>query len=147
MSRQRFVTGRAAARAVGVITKPLESDIQVAVFDFLKTFPCYTGTTLWDYSYAVPNGTMFAGTPEQRAKYMNALKKQGFKKGVSDIVIAFPLHQYHGAYIELKRDKRSPIADEQITWRERMKSAGYFAEIAIGQDEAFDAIRRYWSGK
>jgi VRR-NUC domain. len=147
MARTRYVTGRAAARAVGLITKPLESDIQTAVFDLLKTFPVYTGMTLWDFSYAVPNGTMFAGTAEQRAKYMNALKKQGFKPGVSDIVIAFPLHGYHGAYIELKRDKRSPIRDEQITWRARMKTAGYFAEIVVGQDEAFDAVRRYWSGK
>lgn len=147
MSRQRYVTGRAAARAVGVITKPLESDIQATVFEFLKTIPTYTGMSLWDFSYAVPNGAMLAGSAEQRARYMNALKKQGFKNGVSDIVIAFPLHGYHGAYIELKRDKRSPISDDQTTWQSRMKTAGYFTAIAVGLDEALAAVRTYWSGK
>lgn len=147
MSKQRYVTGRAAARAVGLITTPLESEIQAAVFDYLANFPVNPRLTLQDFTYSVPNGVMFAGTPAQRAKYMNALKRQGFKPGVSDIVIAFPLHGYHGAYIELKRDKHSPIGDDQVTWRERMKSAGYFSEIAVGLDEALAAVRRYWSGK
>jgi hypothetical protein len=144
---QRTLTGRAASRAVGLTTKPLESDIQATVFEFMKTLPVFTQTTLFDYAYAVPNGTMLAGTPEQRARYMNALKKQGFKTGVSDIVIAIPLHGFHGAYIELKRDKRSPIKDEQIVWRERMKNVGYYATIAVGLDEALEAVRKYWSGK
>jgi len=147
MARQRTITGRAAARAVGLITNPLESDIQATVFEFLKTLSTPSGMTLWDFSYAVPNGTKFAGTPEQRAKYMNALKRQGFKTGVSDIVIAFPLHHWHGAYIELKRDKHSPISDDQVTWQSRMKSVGYFTAVTVGLDEALAAVRAYWSGK
>jgi len=36
--------------------------------------------------FAVPNGVAFYGTPEQKAKQMNRLKKEGLLKGVSDLI-------------------------------------------------------------
>jgi hypothetical protein len=49
------------------------------------------GAVLQDFSYMVPNGTQLAGGRTRRAQYMSSLKAQGFRPGVSDIVIAYPL--------------------------------------------------------
>jgi hypothetical protein len=147
MGRTRTTTGRAAtARATGLVTALYESDIQANVFELMKTLRLANGRSLHEYAYAVPNGSMLAGTPAQRARYMAALQKQGLKPGVSDIVIALPLGTYHGAYIELKRDKNSKTTQAQKDWRALMHDVGYFSRIAVGQDAAFAAVQEYWRG-
>lgn len=152
---------RPAARRVnrvGVIAIPLEKDQQQALFEWMGyvRVPISRGgakgviTPEWlpltDVAFAVPNGTSIAGTPEQRAKYMASLKRQGFKPGVSDIVIPFPTVAYHGLFIELKREKSSPVGDDQIAWRDRMRRLDYRAEIAVGFAEAKAVIEDYLRG-
>lgn len=79
---------------------------------------------------------------------MASLKKQGLKNGVSDIVIALPLHGYSGAYLELKRGKKEvrDIGDAQKAWLTRMGDVGYYAAIAAGIDEAIEHVTRYVRG-
>lgn len=79
---------------------------------------------------------MLAGSQAQRARYMNFLKTQGLKTGVSDIVIALPRGQYHGAYMELKRDASSRITPDQRGWIELMSAVGYCSAIVKGYDAA-----------
>jgi len=147
MGRTRTTTSRAAtARATGLVTTLYESDIQASVFDLMKTLRLSNGRSLHEYAYAVPNGSMLAGTPEQRARYMAALRKQGLKPGVSDVVIAIPLGGFSGAYIELKRDKISKTTQEQKDWCALMHDAGYFSRVVVGQDAAFAAVQEYWRG-
>lgn len=98
---------------------------------------------LSDIAFAVPNGTSIAGTPKQRAMYMASLKKQGFRVGVSDIVIPYPVLPHHGLFIELKRDKTSPVSDEQWAWRDLMRRLGYVAEVCVGFDAARSTITSY----
>lgn len=136
----KTVTGR-KARSVGAIL-PLESEVQKALFEFMATARIETGT-IGEYAFAVPNGTMFAGTAQQRSKYSNALKSQGLRPGVSDVVIALPRGQYHGAYIELKREKKSKVGDDQKIWLARVEAVGYYAALACGLDEAISHVRTY----
>ncbi len=145
MSRQKVQVGRKATHLTGVIA-PYESDIQAAAFEYMKTLRLPNGHALWDYAYAVPNGAMLAGDSAQRARMMNSMKRQGLKTGVSDIVIALPLDGFHGAYIEVKRNAKSPISDEQKAWSALMKSVGYYTRIVAGQDALFAAITDYWRG-
>ena len=102
---------------------------------------------LADYSYHVPNGVYIPGDAKRSAIIISKLKKQGFKKGVSDIVISFPLHGYHGAYIELKKDKKAPVTDEQKRWLERMQDVGYYTVLAVGLDAAIKCVQDYVAGK
>jgi hypothetical protein len=123
-----------------------ESQIQKDFWTYLGMIPVPEGGVLQDYSYAVPNGVWIPGDPKRSARLINSMKAQGFRPGVSDIVIALPRHGFHGAYLELKRDLKSPTSDEQLEWVRRMSRVGYFAEIAHGSADAMAAVQRYLSG-
>ncbi len=149
---------RTRSRSVGLVAVPLEKDQQAALFEWMEyvRVPVSRGgykgslTQEWlpltDVAFAVPNGTSIAGTPKQRAMYMASLKKQGFKPGVSDIVVPYPTVAYHGLFIELKREKSSPVSDAQVEWRDLMRRLDYRAEIAVGFDTAKAIIEEYLAG-
>ena len=159
-----------------------ESEVQKDCWAWLSTiFPRITGTAssdvnvlreprLQDYSYMVPNGTQLAGARNRRAQYMASLKAQGFKPGVSDIVIAYPTYRpgYHGqgggadefghfgAYIELKRHVsayrgpaaiKNAIRKEQRDWLELMSSVGYWAAVAYGFEDFKELVGLYLKGE
>lgn len=143
---------------VGLVAVPKEAKQQELLFEWMALirvpvfrargqFDVDPGTSDWmpltDIAFSVPNGTSIAGTRKQRAQYMAALKRQGFKTGVSDIVIPYPTVAYHGLFIELKREKSSRVTDDQITWRDRMRRLDYRAEIVIGWDAARAVILEY----
>ena len=154
------MAARRRVNPVGVKPQPKESKQQEALFEWMSfvRVPVFrlddagnhTALQDWvpltDLAYSVPNGTSIAGTPKQRAMYMQALKKQGFKVGVSDIVIPFPTVAHHGLYLELKRDKHSEVTKAQKDWRLLMRRLDYRAEIAIGQDAARAIIEDYLRG-
>lgn len=151
---------------------PLEVEVQKECWAWLQSIRL-TKTklaTLQDYSYMVPNGTQLAGSRNRRAAYMASLKAQGFRPGVSDIVIAYPTFQegYHGmgggadstghfgAYIELKRDPgaykgpkalRTALRPEQREWLDLMNMAGYYAVVAYGVDDFKRLVNSYLKGK
>ena len=151
---------------------PLEVDEQKACWAWLATVPSDdpSGRPLQNYAYMVPNGTQLAGARTRRAMYMASLKAQGFRPGVSDIVIAYPTYfeGYHGmgggsdsgghfgAYIELKRDRRaykgpaalkSALKPEQRDWLELMSSVGYWAAIAYGRNDFTTLVNSYLRGE
>lgn len=157
-TRKQNTSAARRVNRVGVVAIPLEKDQQAALFDWMSyvRVPVARGGAkgslaqewlpLTDFAFAVPNGTSIAGTPKQRAMYMASLKKQGFKTGVSDIVIPVPTVAYHGLFIEMKRDKSSPVSDDQIDWRDRMRRLDYRAEIAVGFDAAKVIVEDYLRG-
>lgn len=159
-SRRRSSTIRQRANPVGLKAIPKEAKQQEALFEWMALVRVPVARMdaagnlteiddwlpLTDIAYAVPNGTSIAGTPQQRAKYMNSLKKQGFKVGVSDIVIPFPTVARHGLYLELKRDKTAKVSEAQKAWRSLMRRLDYRAEIAVGFDEAKAIIEDYLRG-
>lgn len=135
----------------GLSVPPKEAEIQKACWSWLAVVKV-KGGKLQDFSYMVPNGTEIAGNYQGRARYMASLKAQGFRVGVSDLVIAYPVGDYHGAYIELKRDRKaykgpaavaSAIRPDQRDWLLLMRSVGYFTGIAYGSDEFQSLVRSY----
>lgn len=143
--------------------QPLESAEQRAAWAWLYDVPAphpdgvfHGGSRLQDFCYMVPNGTQLAGTGKRRAIQMSNLKAQGLRPGVSDLVLAYPVHGYHGAYIELKRDResyggpaaiKSAIRPEQIEWLTRMRSVGYWVAVAYGAEEFKTYVQMYLDGK
>lgn len=95
---------------------------------------------LIDFTYMVPNGIKLGF---EAGRYMNFLKAQGLKSGVSDIVIALPVGPYHGAYMEFKRDDKSPVSDNQQEWLDLMASVGYYSGVVRGFDAAVKFTMEY----
>ena len=150
-ARSKNPASKRRVNPVGAVAVPLEKDQQAALFEWMA-YICVPleGVPSWlplsDIAFAVPNGTSIAGTPKQRAMYMASLKKQGFKPGVSDIVIPYPVLANHGLFIELKRDKTSPVSDAQWEWRDLMRRLNYKAEVCVGFDAARSTIQSYLDG-
>lgn len=95
----------------------------------------------YDYTYHVPNGG-------QRSKATAAaLKGQGVKAGVSDLVVALARGGYHGLYLEFKATPpdHAALADSQREWLGKVEQQGYCAVLARGLDEAKAVIREYMS--
>jgi hypothetical protein len=120
-----------------------ENRIQARLFDLMLSLTTEDGFNVRAHAFAVPNGMQIAGGPKSRGKYMNAMKERGLTPGVSDVVLALPRGPYHGAYLELKRDKSSAVSEEQLQFRERMERQGYYAVIACGWDETIGHLSRY----
>ncbi len=139
----------------------LEAGEQRAAWKWLESIPVRSGPpmewqTLQDFSYMVPNGTNLAGTGKRRGIQMANLKAQGLRTGVSDLVIAYPVYGYHGAYIEMKRVReayagpaaiRAAVRPEQITWLARMRSVGYWVAVAYGAEEFKGCVGKYLRGE
>lgn len=74
-------------------------------------------------------------------------------RGFPDIVIYEPRGEYHGMFIELKKDGETvinkkgfpatPHIAEQYLIIERLCLRGYFAVFAVGFDEAKNAVDNY----
>ena len=149
----------------GLSKHPLEVEEQKNCWAWLSHVDMENGKTLQTYSYMVPNGVQLSGAGTRRAIYMKSLKAQGFKPGVSDLVIAYPTFDvdfggdYHGAfgaYIEMKRVPqayagpaaiRAALRKEQKEWLELMDSVGYWVAVAYGTDDFKRLVRLYLAGE
>lgn len=88
--------------------------------------------------FHIPNGG--SRHPVEAAR----LKAQGVKAGVSDIFLPVPRNEYHGLWIEMKREKGGRVTEAQTEWIARMREQGYCAVVAHGFEEAKGAIERYY---
>ena len=89
-----------------------------------------------EYMHHVPNGgKMDAATAV-------ALKRQGVKAGVPDIVLPAPRGEYHGLYIELKAGKNK-TTEKQRKWLEFLRQQGYYTAVCYGWQLAAGLIERY----
>lgn len=70
------------------------------------------------------------------------LKRQGVKKGVSDMCLALPKGKYHGLFIELKVGKNKPTK-EQKEFIAYANSYDYLAKVCYGHEEAISLIEKY----
>ena len=75
-----------------------------------------------EYLHHVPNGS------KRDKATATALKRQGVKAGVPDIVLPAVRAGYHGLYIELKAGKNT-TTDNQKRWLEYLRQQGYYTEI------------------
>lgn len=124
---------------------PLEREDQATYFNWLKAIR-YDGVCLYDFAFAVPNGSYLHGDVAKRAIQGGALRAQGVKAGVMDVFIEIPVAPYHGLRIEFKRKGGIPsdVSEEQAAWIMRLRSRGYDVRICFGLDSAIAATREYF---
>jgi hypothetical protein len=88
---------------------------------------------------AIPNGG------KRHIKTAIAMKQEGVSKGFPDIFLPVPNSQFHGLFIEMKRQKGGTLSKEQKAWIEYLNSAGYQAVMCKGFLEAKEVIECYLS--
>lgn len=89
-----------------------------------------------EYMYHVPNG----GKRDKATAV--ALKRQGVKSGVPDIVLPVARGGFHGLYIELKVGKNKATKNQE-RWIESLNSQGYYAIVCYGWQQAAEEIVKY----
>ena len=92
------------------------------------------------YMYHVPNGG------KRDAATAVALKRQGVKAGVPDIMLPAARAGYHGLYIELKRQRGGRKSDHQSEWLDALSAQGYKAALCYGWEQAAGTIIEYLTG-
>lgn len=142
MTQNRVLTVRAPAMTARV--QPLERVEQSTFFQWLHYFT-YDGHKVFDYAYAIPNGSFLAGDARRRAIQANALKMQGLKPGYPDVNIDLPANGYHGLRIEMKRVKGDAPGEEQVKWHGRLRGVGFDVRVCYGWEEAKRATLDYFT--
>jgi hypothetical protein len=87
--------------------------------------------------FHVPNGG------SRKKSEAGRFKAEGVKAGVPDICLPVARGNYHGLYVELKRQKRSTTSDVQKDWIQDLSAQGYFAVVCKGWEKAAEAIIQY----
>ena len=104
---------------------------------------------LGDYLFSVPNGARMAINTAKK------MKAEGLRSGVPDLMLAIPVDQHCGLFIEMKKGRehfkgqaaaKSAVSENQKTWMARLRSQGYYCVVCYGFDEAKTAIQEYILG-
>ena len=76
--------------------------------------------------YHVPNGG------SRHKAEAGRLRAEGVKAGVPDLCLPVARGQYHGLYIELKRQRGGRTSDHQSEWLDALSAQGYKAALCYG---------------
>ena len=89
---------------------PTEHEEQATVIEWFDLeYPQYQ-----EMLFAIPNGS-YKGN-KARASF----KDEGLRPGVPDLFLPVPIDQYHGLFIEMKRQKGSVTSDSQKLWIKKL---------------------------
>lgn len=99
------------------------------------------------FAFAIPNGGARADNRNVAAIRGSALKLEGVRRGVPDIMIPVPFGEYHGLFIEMKVSdpKRGKVSTQQKEYLEYLNSCGYRAVVCYGEAHAKQVIRHYFN--
>ena len=71
------------------------------------------------------------------------MKAQGMKKGYPDIFLPVPKNNYHGLFIELKKETGGKVSVDQIRWLEKLSELGYYTTVQYGYKQTIEKIKQY----
>ena len=103
--------------------------------------------SLVHHRYGLPECALIHIPNEGRRSVQTALrlKRQGMRKGVSDILLCAHNATYHGLWIELKR-WGGRATQEQLEFLDAMKDSGYDGAVCVEWESARDKIVEYLEG-
>jgi hypothetical protein len=87
--------------------------------------------------FAIPNGG------ERNVIVAGKLKAEGVRAGVPDLFLAHPSHDYHGLFIEMKKEKGGRVSSLQNQFIDVLSKAGYYTSVCHGWYEAAECIKNY----
>jgi len=132
--------------------KPSETQIQQAIVEWAshkeyerRYEDDYRANFVGDFLIAIPNGGW------RNKKEASRLKREGVKKGVSDLFLAIPIARLNkrgviytesGFWLEIKTSK-GRMSKEQERWKILMNSRGYRVACIRSVDEGILIIEDY----
>jgi len=90
-----------------------------------------------DLMFHIPNGGL------RNKAVAGMLKAEGVKSGVPDICLPVARGNYHGLYIELKKEKGGTVSANQKIWLSQLTHQGYYAVVCHGWEQAKDELEKY----
>lgn len=117
--------------------RDLEHKEQCALIQWAD-YQRFNGEPIGNYLAAIPNANK--RHPAVGAK----MKAEGLRAGFPDLILAIPVAQFHGLFIELKA-VGGTLRPNQREWLERLQGMGYRAVCCVGFDAAKAEIERYLS--
>lgn len=112
---------------------PTERQVQRSILTMCGT--CFPDV----FVTAIPNGAHLAGNDTARFKQMGALKGDGLKVGMPDLLCLW--RPGKGALIEVKRPKTGRLTDEQKAVHARLSSIEWPVATVTSQDEAYAFLK------
>lgn len=87
--------------------------------------------------FAIPNGG------DRNVLVGKKLKLEGVRRGVPDLFLAYPVGNFHGLFIEMKRCKGGRTSPEQRAMLDMLSDHGFSVAICAGFKEAKAVIEGY----
>lgn len=87
--------------------------------------------------FAIPNGGL------RNIAVALALKAEGVRRGVPDLFLAVPRGQFHGLFIEMKKEKGGVVSQAQKQMMEVLTTMGYQCAVCRGWNDAKKQIDAY----
>jgi hypothetical protein len=126
---------RAKAAPMKRLPVPLEEDEQITLMAWCDRHErLYPELALL---YHVPN------SGKRHVNYAAKMKRLGLKSGVPDLCLPVQRGGYPGLYVELKRRRSGNVSASQAAWHARLRAEGYRVEVALGWEQARDALLAY----
>lgn len=135
-----------------IVRDNTEWHTQASVFRWWRSY-CRTVGIAPCLFFAVPNGVVFGGSGETRAKQGRMMKLTGLTAGVADCFLAVPkwgdvgseTNEHiaaSGLFLELKAPS-GLISDDQQIFRAAVVAQGYQHCVAYSAEEAINVITTY----
>lgn len=96
--------------------------------------------------FHIPNGGMYGNTKEDRQIRGARMRAAGVKKGVFDLMLPYPVGQWHGLFIEMKK-KGGKLSPEQVEFGNFIWNCNYFCVDCYTYIEAKEVIVNYLNNK
>ena len=110
-----------------------EKHVQSAVVDYLRVRGIVP--------VAVPNGSVLAGGPKERAMQMNALKRAGLHVGFPDLIAYH--HTGQIGHIEIKDEGARFDNDNQIACRDWLVNLGHRHAVVRSIDDMAETLAEW----
>lgn len=127
------------SKSTNALPIPTESEEQQHLFNWARLATGYYPELA--LMYHIPNEGKRKITTGRR------MVAEGLKKGVPDICLPVPRGDYHGLYIEMKRQSGSTPTTDQLDWIENLSRQGYQATWCRGWEAASRVITEYLNQK
>ena len=95
------------------------------------------------WMFAIPNGGDRGDSMRSRAIHGGAMKAEGVKAGVADIMLPFAAHGMHGLFIEMKKCQGGVASKDQKDFGKHVQANGYGFCICHGWIEAKNILIQY----
>jgi hypothetical protein len=112
--------------------KPLEKSIQRSVIAYLRA----RGID----AVHVPNGSVLAGGPKERAMQVNALKANGMRPGFPDLICIASGGRV--GFMEVKREGEKQ-SEAQMHWQGGLEFLGHKYAVVRSIDDAAETLERW----